>query len=69
MYIMELGLCTKHQELTIQGFFRQFWTDRRLEVPKEVREEGDQPKTTLLFRWVRIELSTILFVIAFWLKR
>ena len=49
MYIMELGLCPKHQELTVMGFFRQFWTDRRLEVPAQLRPEGDK-KITMQFR-------------------
>ena len=32
IYINDLGLCSKHQELTIGGYFRQRWNDPRLAI-------------------------------------
>ena len=47
MYIMELGLCSKHQELTIGGYFRQFWKDPRLAI--DLGDE-DEHTETMKFR-------------------
>ncbi len=30
LYVMELGVCARNQELTVGGYFRQSWNDPRL---------------------------------------
>ena len=40
MYIMELGLCSKHQELTVGAYLRQFWNDPRLAIDVGQSENG-----------------------------
>lgn len=46
MHINDLSLCSKHQELTFGGYFRQFWRDPRLAL----ESTDDKHRLTLRFR-------------------
>ena len=40
MYIQDIHFCSKRQTLTVGGYFRQKWVDRRLQASKKPEEKG-----------------------------
>lgn len=38
-YITEINICEKSQQMTVSGYFRQFWTDPRLAVSTNAGRE------------------------------